>query len=102
MSGNEATSWRMTSQERKTHQVQLQNLTKSTPGTKQPQMTPVEAEMLAEVNEVYHKLAGTLHITVTGHPDTDHKISEPYSEEAEETIDCLHPSTAIPGTRTPQ
>ena len=54
MSGNKATSWKTTSQEKRTQKVQLWKLTKFTPDNHTPD-NHTKAEMLAEVNEVYHR-----------------------------------------------
>ena len=55
MSENKPTSWKTTLQEKRTHKAQWQRLTKFMPGMRQPPEDHTEAEMLAEVNKVYHR-----------------------------------------------
>ena len=63
---------------------------------------PVEAEMLAEVNEVYHKYGRypTHHGYWT--PGPGRKASEHHSVATAEIRDHSHPDTTTPGTRPPQ
>ena len=61
---------------------------------------PVEAEILAEVNEVYHKYGRYPSQWGTGIQDQGHKTSEHHSGEAEDITSHLHQDTTIPDTRT--
>ena len=61
---------------------------------------PIEAEMLAEVNEVYHKYGRYPLIAGTGIQDQGHKTPGHHSEEAEATTNHSHQDTATPDIRT--
>ena len=64
---------------------------------------PTEAEMMAEVNQVYHKYGQyppSPYNVVTGHRDPDFRDSNSHSGEAEEARDHLTTDTRPPDTKT--
>ena len=61
---------------------------------------PVEAEILAEVNEVYHKYSRYPSHRGTGMQDQGHKTPEHHSGEVMATTSHSHRDTTTPDTRT--
>ena len=59
---------------------------------------PIKAEILAEVNEVYHKYAGIPHSVDTGHPDPDHKLQSSIQGRSRKPETIYPPSITPLGT----